>query len=106
MQKETRIFVEAQDRAQRLKDQLLQIYRCRYISTQPEHVTEIIPTSSGFELLIRKTDCAWSSAMEIWKKDRADAEEKFGYIFKDEKIRKGLKERLERLSEDLTICEA
>ena len=100
VQAETRIFVEAQDRVQHLKDRLPQIYRGRYRSAQPEHETEIIPTGSGFELLIRKTDLAWSSATEIWKEDKNAAERTFGYIFIDEKITVGLKKRLERLSED------
>jgi hypothetical protein len=44
---------------------------------------------------------------EIWRKDKTSAERKFAYIFEDEKIRKGLKERLERLGEDpLRVCEA
>jgi hypothetical protein len=88
-----RIFVEAQDRIQHLK---------------PEHETEIIPTGSGFELLIRKTDLAWSSATGIWKEDKTAAERTtFGYIFKDEKITEGLKKCLERLSEGpLAVCEA
>jgi hypothetical protein len=64
-----------------------------------EHETEIIPTGSGFELLIRKTDLAWPSAAEIWKRDKIAAEEKVEYIFADQKITGGLKTRLERLSE-------
>jgi hypothetical protein len=76
VQKETRIFAEAQDRIQYLKDQLPQISISKgwYKSAQPEHETEIIPTGSGFGLLIRKTDLAWSSATEIWKEDNTAAE--------------------------------
>jgi len=100
VQKETRIFAEAQDRIQHLKDQLPQISISKgwYKSAQPEHETEIIPTGSGFEQLIRKTDLARSSATEIWKEDKTAAERSFGYIFEDEKITEGLKKRLERLS--------
>lgn len=106
VQKETRIFAEAQDRIQHLKDQLSRISQGWYRDAQPEHQTEIISSASGFELMVQKTKRAWSSAAEIWKEGKTAAERKVEYIFADQKITEGLKKCLERLSKDpLAVCE-
>jgi hypothetical protein len=106
-QNETRVFVKVRDRVQHLINQLPRIYKGRYRDAEAEHETEIIFNASGIDLVIRKTDSAWLSAMETWKENKAAAEKKVDYIFEDKKITGGLKTRLERLSADpLAVCEA
>jgi hypothetical protein len=89
VQKETRIFAEAQDRVQHLKDQVSRISQGWYRGAQPGHQTEIMSSGSGFELMIQKTERAWSSATEVWKENKTAAENSTWQRKKDQPTCKG-----------------
>ena len=102
VQEEVQISASSEERLCHLQQQLPPIYQDRY-KVRPEHETEIIRSSAGFELSIRKTKLAWTSAVKCWVEDRDAAERVFGHVFDDEDIRKGLEKVLENLTgEDVT----
>jgi len=103
VQEETQISVSREDRLRHLQEQLPLIYQGSYKRDRPEHETEIRRTPSGFELSIRKTKLAWTSATKRWVEDRDAAEKVFGRVFDDEDIRKRLGKVLQNLGgEDVT----
>jgi hypothetical protein len=80
-QEETVISASSEDRVRHLQQQLPLVYQSRYEAARPEHETEIRRTALGFELSIRKTQSAWTSAVKRWVEDRDAAERELGRVF-------------------------
>ena len=96
-QKEIQISVMSQDRVDHLKRQFPRIDQGHWNGGKAEHDTKVTRTASGFELLIHKTQLAWSTAVKFWEEDLNAAEKEFVSVFNDENIKKSLEMRLDRL---------
>ncbi|KAK2750644.1 hypothetical protein FQN57_002715 [Myotisia sp. PD_48] len=84
-QAETRIFTTSEKCANHLKEHLPRIKHYKpWIEWEAEHDVEIIKTSAGFDVSIRKTERAWINAVELWEKDRDAAVNEISLMFTEE----------------------
>ena len=98
VQRDIRINVKSRDRADHLIRRLPEIYLEDWRTHKPEYNTEVACTTSGFELLIYKTQLAWSKAAKHWEEDRDAAQKEFNRVLDDGNLKKRLKERLDELT--------